>query len=156
MATEKALRAYACVISFLEEHNWKYKRNDDELTIITGFKTDDYDIDFKIFIDEKRELVCFRSKLPELFPEDKRVLGAYATCIANCGMFDGFFEFDVNDGEVVFKASDSFKESDMSVAVVEYLFNMSYAFVDRYNDRFLKLADGSISLEKFIELEAEN
>lgn len=153
MAEEMSLRAYACIISFLESKGWNFKRDDEKLRITTGFRTDDHDIDFIMYVDEDRKLVCFRSVLPGLFPEDKRIEGAVATCIANLGMFDGFFEYDLSDGEVVFKVSDSFRDGDMTVDVIEYMFRMCYAFVDRYNDRFFDLARGRMTLQEFKDLE---
>ena len=153
MADMQAKRAYATVIAMMDNDNLKYKRDDENLCIELGFNTDDLDVNVKFMIDEERELVRIFSFLPFKFPEDKRVEGAVATCVANHGMVNGSFDYDFSEGDLVFKCVDSYKGGDFTKETAKYMLDIVYGMVDKYNDRFFALAKGMMSLSDFVEKE---
>ena len=53
--------------------------------------------------------------------EDKRVDGAIAVCVANNGLNDGCFDYDVRDGEIRFRLTSSYRESTPGTALFEYM-----------------------------------
>ena len=153
MADAKAKRVYATIIASMDAQNLKYTRDDENLRVNLTFSTDDLDVSLRFFVDENRQLVRLLSFLPGSFPEDKRVEGAVATCIANHGMVDGSFDYDFSDGEIVFKLVNSYRDSDISTEVVAYMLRVALGMVDQYNDRFRDVADGSMSLGEFLAAE---
>jgi hypothetical protein len=48
--------------------------------------------------------------------------------------------------------TNSFVESLLDAEVFEYMLSCSFATIDEYNDKLLMLANGTISLDKFLEL----
>lgn len=153
MADAKAMRVFATIVASMDEQNLKYKRDDENLRVDLTFTTDDLDVALRFFVDENRQLVRLLSFLPGHFPEDKRVEGAVATCIANHGMVDGSFDYDFSDGEIVFKLVNSYRDSEISTEVVAYMLRVALGMVDQYNDRFYDLARGKMTIKEFSDLE---
>ena len=153
MADAKAKRVYATIVASMDAQNLKYRRDDEALRVDLTFSTDDLDVALRFFVDENRQLVRLLSFLPGSFPEDKRVEGAVATCIANHGMVDGSFDYDFSDGEIVFKLVNSYRDSDISTEVVAYMLRVALGMVDQYNDRFYDLARGKMTIKEFSDLE---
>ena len=153
MADMQAMRAYATVIAMMDDDNLKYARDDENLRIDLGFDTEDLEVKIKFVIDEERELVRVFSFLPFKFPEDKRVEGAVATCVANHGMVNGSFDYDFSDGEILFKLVNSYKGDCFSKEAAGYMLGVAVSTVDNYNDRFFALAKGLMSLSDFVDKE---
>ena len=85
--------------------------------------------------------------------EDKRVDGAIAVCVANNGLNDGCFDYDVRDGEIRFRLTSSYRESTLGAALFEYMIMVSISAIDRYNDKFFMIAKGNMTFQRFIERE---
>lgn len=151
--TQAAKRAYQAIITMMQNDDLKFGRDDDALRIETAFSTDDIDVRLTFMVDTERDLVRVFSSLPFKFPEDKRVEGAVATCVANHGMIDGAFDYDFQDGEILFKMADSYRGSDFSEENARYMLKITLSTVDNYNDRFFALAKGFITLSDFVAKE---
>ena len=76
--------------------------------------------------------------------------GAIATCAASFGMADGSFDYDLSDGTIVFRMTASFRESLIGEGLFQYMISCSCAMVDKYNDQFLALDKGIMSITDFI------
>ena len=152
----KAKRVYATIIAMMDHDNLKYTRDDEKLRIKISFSTNDLDVDMIFSVDADRSLVRMISFLPDecTFPENKRVEGAVATCIANHNMVDGAFDYDFTDGELFFKLVNSYRESDIGEEAIRYMLRVALGTIDQYNDRFRDLADGTMSLSEFLAAES--
>jgi hypothetical protein len=106
-----------------------------------------------IIVDANRQLVRLLSMLNFKFPEDKRVEGAIATTVASYGMVDGSFDFDLNDGSVIFRMTASYRESRLGQGLFAYLIDCACFTVDRYNEKFLAVSKGMLSIQDFIAQE---
>ena len=151
----KAVEVYDTLCSMLDNINWKYEKVEEKLMIKSGVKGDDLPIDFLVIVKPNNEVVQFISSLPFNMPEDKRVEGALAICAANYGMVNGSFDYDLSDGQILFRLTTSYRESLLSEALFEYMVMVSASTIDKYNDRFFMLAKGMITLEQFIEMDGE-
>lgn len=150
--TDYAKKVFATMVKMLDERDWNYEKDEENLVIHSGVKGDDLPVEFIVAVDSEREVVRFLSKLPFAMPEDKRIDGALAVCVANNGMVNGSFDYDINDGEIVFRLTTSFKsESVLSEDLFEYMIMVSASTVDRYNDKFFMLAKGMMTIQQFIE-----
>ena len=151
-----AKKVFATLIKMMDANNLKYEKLEDDLVIRSGFNTDDFPVEFIISIDAERDLVRFMSKLPFSMPEDKRVDGAIAVCVANNGMVNGSFEYDITKGDILFKMVTSYRgDVDLSTDVFEYMMNVSVGTIDRYNDQFFMISKGMMSIQDFITKEIE-
>ena len=148
---QKARQVYNDLVDMLDTRDWKYEKFDDDLVIRSGIKGDDLPIEFIMFVKPKNQVVQFISKLPFNMPEDKRVDGAIAVCVANYGLVDGSFDYDLSDGEIRFRLTSSYRESTIAPDLLEYMIMCAAATVDGYNDKFFMLAKGMLTVQQFIE-----
>jgi len=148
-----AQAVYNDICGMLDEKGIKYTRHDDDLVISCTVRGEDIPMDIIIFVHEKQQIVRILSPMPFTVPEDKRMDMAVAVNVANYGIMDGSFDYDISDGDVRFRLTSSYRESILSKELFDYMFMVSAFTIDEYNDRFLMLAKGMMSLEKFIEMD---
>ena len=151
--TKLAQAVYNDICGMLDEKGIKYTRHDDDLVISCTVRGEDIPMDIIIFVHEKQQIVRILSPMPFTVPEDKRMDMAVAVNVANYGIMDGSFDYDISDGDVRFSLTSSYRESILSKELFDYMFMVSAFTIDEYNDRFLMLAKGMMSLEKFIEMD---
>lgn len=153
---KQAKEVFSTLVEMLDEKEWQYKKDEENLMIHSGVTGDDLPVEFIVAIDAEREVVRFLSKLPFTIPEEKRVDGAIAVCVANNGMVNGSFDYDINTGSIIFRLTTSFKSgSVLSKDLFEYMILVSAHTVDHYNDKFLMLAMGATNLQQFIDQETD-
>lgn len=159
MADEKDLvrakSVYEDICSAFDEREIKYTRHDDDLVLTLSFSGDDLPMDFIVRVNPDAQVVSMYSKLPVTMPEDKRVEGAVAACIASYGIVNGSFDYNISDGTIVFRVVESYRDSIIAGEVYIYMIMIANGTVDKYNDRFLMLSKGMMDIQKFIEMEQE-
>ena len=106
-------------------------------------------------VNPRSEIVSFISWMPFKVDESKRADMALAICVANYGLVDGSFDYDLSDGSIFFRLTSSYKEITLSEALLEYMIMVSAALVDKYNDKFFMISKGMLTIQQFIETEQE-
>ncbi len=150
---KKAREVYDTLISMLDNIHFKYEKIEDKLMIKSGIKGDDLPVDFFVVVNPEKQVVQFLSVLPCNMPANKRVDGAIAVCVANYGLCDGSFDYNLSDGGIVFRMTSSYRESVLGEELFEYLIMVAAATVDTYNHKFFALATNMITVQQFIEQE---
>ncbi len=150
-----AHEVYNNLISMLDAFDWKYERDDEHLLIKSGVRSEDLPIEFFLHVVENNEVVQFISSLPFRMPDDMRVDGAIAVAVANYGMVDGSFDYDISDGEIRFRLTTAYRDTMPSAEILQYIIGVASSTVDKYNDRFFMLAKKMITIEDFIKKENE-
>ena len=156
-ANEKQLQnaenVFNSICNMLNNINFKYEtsRREEDYVITCTVNGDDIPMRMLIIVRPDREIVSLLSPMPFMTPEDKRVEMAMAVAVANYGIIDGSFDYDLNDGEIRFRLTASYIESLLGEELFKYMLFVSANTVDRYNDRFMMLAKGAMSLEQFAE-----
>ena len=89
--------------------------------------------------------------MPFRFSEGKRVEGAIVTSRANYVMVDGNFDYDYTTGSIVYKMTSSIRDSLISEDLLFYMVSCAFSMVDEFNDKFLMVDKGAISLEEFFK-----
>lgn len=152
---KKAKEVYGALTRMLDERDWKYDKDEENLRIISGVRGEDLPIQFIVEVKPQQQVVQFISPLPFHMPEDKRVDGAIAACVANYGIVSGCFDYDISDGEIRFRLTSSYRDSVLGDDLFEYMIMVAAGTVDNYNDRFFMLAKGMMNIQQFIEAEEE-
>ena len=146
----RAQRVYETLCTTLDSHDWKYKRNEENLSIDCGVQGDDIPIEITIKVDPDMQLIMLLSHLPFVVSEERRLDVAIATSIVNNSLVDGSFDYDITEGHMFFRMTSSFIESEIGNELFAYMLMCSCHTIDEYNDKFLMLDKGMISIEKFI------
>ena len=149
----KAKEIFDALVNMLDTRDWKYEKFEDEFVIKAGIKGEDLPIEFIVVVKPKNQVVQFLSRLPFETPEDKRVDMALAVCIANNGLVDGSFDYDIGDGDITFRLTSSYRESTLGADLFEYMILVSAGTIDDYNDKFFMIAKNMMTVQQFIEKE---
>ena len=145
-----AKQVYQTLCDAIERREWNFGKDEEKLLVHFDVNGDDIPMQFVLIVDAERQLIRVMSPLPFKMSESKRMEGAIATCAASFGMADGSFDYDLSDGTIVFRMTASFRESLIGEGLFQYLISCSCAMVDKYNDQFLALDKGFMSITDFI------
>ena len=151
---ELAKQVYKTLCDAIERREWKFGKDEEKLLVHFSVSGDDIPMQFILVVDAERQLVRLMSPMPYKMSEGKRMEGAIATCAASYGMADGSFDYDLSDGEIVFRMTASFRESLIGEGLLQYMISCSCAMVDKYNDQFLAIDKGLMSITDFIAKES--
>ena len=150
---EKAKEIFNALVDMLDTRDWKYEKFEEDLVIKSGIKGEDLPIEFIVVVKPKNQVVQLLSRLPFQIPEEKRVDAAIAICVANNGLVDGSFDYDISDGDITFRLTTSYRESTLGADLFEYMILVSAGTIDDYNDKFFMIAKDMMTVQQFIEKE---
>lgn len=156
MAMDKKAAAkdmYSTVCKALDARNWNYKKHEEDMVITFSVNGDDLPMIFIIVVDEDRQLIRLLSSMGFKMKEDKRMEGAIAACAASFGMADGSFDCDLADGQITFRMTHTFRGCLIGEAAVQYMISCTCAMVDKYNDQFMAINGGYLSIADFLKKE---
>ena len=155
MSEEKELKqaqtVYKALCEMLNERDWHYEKDEENLAIKCGAQGDDLPMEIIVEVDRKRQLVSLLSQMPFAVPENRRTALAVAVSQANNGMVDGSFDFDYLSGRIVFRMTSSYRESLIGKQLFEYMLSCACFTIDEYNDKFLMVAKNEMSAEEIID-----
>ena len=155
MANEQDLKLiktiYNQICAVIDARGWKYDKHEEDNAVHFTVVGEDIPMEFIAHVDVERQLVRLISQLPFKFAADKRMEGAIVTSCANNAIVDGCFQYDITDGEIVFKLTSSYRDSLISNETIEYMVSCSLAVVDEFNDKFLMVSKGVMSIEDFFK-----
>lgn len=156
MAEEKeknlqhAQATFQTLCSTLDRENWRYEKWDG-LRIKLGVQGEDLPMEIVIEVETDRQLVILLSHLPCVIPEDERLDLGVAITTVNDRLVDGCFDFDLGTGDIYFRMTNSFKDSELGSDLFMYMLLCACHTIDDYNDKFLLLSKGLLTLDKFLE-----
>lgn len=137
----------------IEKRNWSFKKNEEELSVAFDVNGDDIPMRFIMIIDIERQLIRLFSPMTFSMSEEKRIDGAIATCHATYEVTDGGFDYDLSSGSIMFRMTASFYDSTIGEELLQYMISNACYYVDEYNDKFLAIDKGFISISDFISAE---
>ena len=157
MANEKELKmtqeTCEAACRYFDKRQWKYKKEQDgeDLVLTFGVRGDDIPMKFIVAFDADRQLIRLLSMLPFDVSEQSRGILAVATSYVNYMMSDGVFCLDLDDGTICFKYTSSYRNCLIGEELFEYMLDLSITMVDEFNDQFLMLDKGMLTLEDFLQ-----
>lgn len=148
-----AARVYETLCTALDNRDWTYEKEEERLIVRFSVTGEDIPMRMIVLVDADRQLIRLFSFMPFKMPEDKRIEGAIATCVASYALSDGGFGYDIASGEIVFKITASFRESMIGDGLFQHMISCACSVVDAYNDKFLAIGKGLLSINDFINQE---
>lgn len=150
MKMVRAKKVYEDLCAVLDSKNWRYTKKEDKLIVELELCGEDIPMRFLMMVDVSRQLLRVLSPMPFNFKQDKLVDGAIAACVASYGLPDGSFDYDIKSGCLFFKQTVSFIDTEVGQGLIEYIVYCSSCVVDEYNDKFMALNNGIISISDFV------
>lgn len=147
-----AKTTFTTLCKTLDEQQWHYEKDENDLSIECGAQGEDLPMKITVKVDADRQLVMLLSHLPFVISEDKRLDIAVAVSSVNNLLVDGSFDYDIKTGHMFFRMTNSFLESQLGKEAFSYMLFCSCQTIDEYNDKFLMISKGVMSLEQFLTL----
>lgn len=151
--SKQAQAVYKTLCTALDNREWSYEKKEEGLMVHFSVSGDDIPMRIIIFVDEERQMIRLLSPFPFEMAEDKRMEAALAVCVASRGKADGSFDYDLTNGEIIFRMTESYRGSEIGEELFQYMISYACDMVDSYNDRFLALSKGYLGIKDFIEKE---
>ena len=148
---EKANEIFATLCAALDSRGWHYEKDESVPLVHFNLHGEDIPMQMVILVDKERQVVRLMSRLPFNMDEAHRIDGAIATCAATDKLVNGCFDYDILEGSITFRLTASYRESRLGQGLFLYMVECAAATVDDYNDRFLALNKGLVSVDSFIE-----
>ena len=156
MSKDNEARAlYNTLCQTLDKMKWHYTKEEDKYVIRTSAIGQDLSMKLNMKIDAERQVMYLKSPMPFDIPERAREALTTAVVVANYTMLNGSFEYDLSDGYLAFKIVVPYMESIISEKVCHYMIMVSCQMIDKFNDKFKALVDGTMSLDEFKAFAAE-
>lgn len=149
---QAAKNVYKTLCEMLDDNKLEYQKNDDELFVSLTMNGEDIPIRIGIDVDKDMQFVTMFSTIPLVVAKDKRMDVAIATSQINFRLATGNFIFDFDNNYISFRISTCFMDSLISKTLLVRMLSIVCFTVDEYNDKFLMLVKGGLSLEKFLEV----
>lgn len=149
---EQAKKIYEGICTALDNRKWYYDRDNDRLLVRFTVNGDDIPMKFVMFVEPQQQVVRAMSFLPFKVPEEKRREMAVGVCAINFRLIEGNYDFDMSDGSLCYRITASYRASEIGDGLFQRMISMGCAAVDKYNDRFLALSKGYLTLENFLKL----
>lgn len=146
------------LIAMLNHHRLKYaieEKTDTRTHIRIRFTGNDLPMTLHIILRTDKQIATVLSAMPFKILPERRNDAALAVIAANHGLIDGFFDLNMETGELRFRLTSSYIESVLSEALFSYLMFVSAETIDRFNDRFEALNNGTLSLKDFVALDVK-
>lgn len=154
MATQQSIKLakqnYNALCAMLDSIKWKYQKFDENLYIDCSARGDDLAINVRIKFNTELELVTLYSPMPFDVEPAMRKKMAIAVSRANYGMVDGSFDYNEDNGKIIFRMTSSYSDSLLSKELFEYMLIVSCRTVDDYNDKFLDVCNKNMSIDQII------
>ena len=155
MKKQQAQKMYNIFCQTLDANDWKYKGNAEELKIECGAQGDDLPMELVIVMKENLQNLQLLSRMPYKIPEDKRLDVAVAISDVNNRLVHGGFDYNVADGNIYYRMVGNFSNFLWSQEICKYMLFCACKTIDEYNDKFLMVGKGIMSLEAFLKAENE-
>lgn len=153
---KQAEAVFASVCEMLDNEEWTYDKDKENLAIKTGARGDDLSIPINIKVMPGRALVGIYSPLPFDVPEDKRVIVGVAVSLINDTTVHGNFDYDIQDGNLGFRFTLNYRDSILGEEALKYMLYVCCGTIDEYNDKLEKVATTEMDLDEVIALIKED
>ena len=151
MADEKnvksAYEVYQTLCTMLDDLNLKYSRDDESFAIQVGIQGEDFPVRMHIRVNPGKSLISVLSQLPFSVPEDKRIEMSVAVSMANYLLVDGSFDYNIGEGDILFRLTSSYLDSLIGKELLQYMLMVSYKTIDNFNDKFFMLMKEKMTLD---------
>ncbi len=144
---------YKMLCSFLDKYQWHYEKEEENGIVRYGVNGEDLPMTFIIEVDKEKELLRLVSPFPFIIEENKRVEGAIITSYANYKIANGCFQYNYSQGNILFTMTSCFQGSFISEPFLYYFIIYSLNVVEHYNDKFMMVSKGLLSVEDFVKNE---
>lgn len=136
-------QAFAAVVRYFEQDDWKFTLHDDRRTLMLGATGKNGRYQCFVHVRDEHPVVSVFSIAGVRVPEAKLAAMAEFLTRANYGLCLGNFEMDYSDGEVRYKTSLDIRDGELTTDMIEVLVHVNFGTMDRYFPGVMAVLSGS-------------
>lgn len=148
---KQAQTIFKTICERLDDMDWQYEQNEEELFIDCTVQGEDFPMDLQIKVDTIRQIVVLISPMPFIVPENRRTSLAIAASVINSNLIVGSFDFDFLQGNIAFRVTTSYRDSLISKKLFGYMFMSACNTIDEFNDKLFMISKKDMSLAEIVE-----
>ena len=133
------------IIDFFKQQQWQYTIVENKTIALFGISGEKVNFQCMADVREEDAEFIFFSICGVKVPENRRSEVSELLTRINFGIFLGNFEMDFEDGEIRFKVSIYFEESQLSFKTIENLILRNISTMDSYVDSIIRMIYGNYS-----------
>lgn len=88
--------------------------------------------------------------LPFSAPIPLRMWAAAAVCAVNLSLFEGMFEYNMQDGSFFFRMTESYLDAQIGEQQIRAMCYKATHFIDRYGIKLRRFCERVVTLEEFL------
>ena len=134
-----------------DDMDYSYEKNEEDLSVTCTARGDDLPLEVHIFVHPEAKVVLLASPLPFEVSESSRIDMAVAAAATTFKLISGSFDFDLKDGHLYFRMTNSYRGSTISRKLFMDMFLVSCFTIDKYNEKLFMLSQGMLSLDKYLD-----
>ena len=141
---------YQLICKALDEVELKYDKDDEKLRV--RFILEDNGNRFvpEFHISPSQQLIVLNI-YPEFKIEEENMLPvAISVCQINYGLFDGYFDLNVAEGDIAYKMTTNFWESLLSTEVIKQMLVVGFNTAKDWFATIKKISDGELDVNEFL------
>ncbi len=148
---ELAQELYETMCNFMDKKGFTYDKVEKDLMVVTGGKGEDLPILLSMQVNKDINQIMAMSIMPFNVKSECLVQMATAIAYANYECSMGQFVL-LNDNKIVFTLSTAYNDCIIGEEMFQYLFHATVTIVDKFNDKFIIVANEKLSLEQIKDL----
>ncbi len=148
---ELAQELYETMCSFMDKKGFVYDKVEKDLMVVTGGTGEDLPILLSMQVNKDINQIMAMSIMPFSVKDEYLVQTATAIAYANYECVMGQFALH-KDNKIIFTLSTAYNDCIIGEDMFDYLFRAIVTIVDRFNDKFVIVANNKLSLEQIKDL----
>lgn len=146
--SRESLAVYKTLIDHLDRREFNYTKKEDSLGIDMIMRGEDLPVEVRFRIIDERKVMRVLSLMPFRVPVEKRMEMASILCRINDRLLNGCFDYDQDEGLVIFRLTQSFLGCLIGEELLEYMIGISVATADEYNDKLFLYINDKMTAEE--------
>ena len=125
--------------------------SDGSCTAHAGVISDEFRLRLIFTVRHQIDCITLIVPLPFSAPVPYRMWAAAAVCAVNLSLFEGLFEYNMQDGSFFFRMTENYMDAQIGEQQIRAMCYKATHFIDRYGIKLRRFCEGVVTLEEFIE-----
>ena len=147
---QRAQRVFAQLCEALDKREWEYTAKEADLVLHLSVNTQDTLVEMLLAVEADKSIIHVISPVCRKTDAEKKGELALAAAYANYGTVDGKYEYDMLKNALFYTVASCYEGCTLGDGFFYHLIDWTCSAAVHYNDRFLALNKGYITVEEFI------
>lgn len=125
--------------------------SDGSCTAHAGVISDEFRLRLIFTVRHQIDSITLIVALPFTAPIPRRMWAAAAVCAVNLKLFEGLFEYNMEDGSIFFRMTENYYDAQIGEQQIRAMCYKATHFIDKYGIKLRRFCEGVVTLEEFLE-----